>query len=88
MRFGRPRCIFRHLLPLDDDIHPLQRGVWTYMKWHGPKNFIGVPKGSLLFYHDEFQKMQISDFIWRPYDESLFHLLNPSCVEGRNSWES
>ncbi|KAL9660267.1 hypothetical protein QQ045_025080 [Rhodiola kirilowii] len=55
-------------------------------KWHGPKDFIGVPKGSLLFYRDEFQKMQITDFIWRPYDGSFFHLLNPICVEGQNSW--
>ncbi|KAL9666198.1 hypothetical protein QQ045_000522 [Rhodiola kirilowii] len=57
MRFGRPKCIFRHLPPLDDDIHPLQRGAWMYMKWHGRKDFIGVPKGSFLFYRDEFQKM-------------------------------
>ncbi|KAL9660494.1 hypothetical protein QQ045_025309 [Rhodiola kirilowii] len=57
-------------------------------KWHGPKTFIGVPKGSLLFYRDEFQKMLISDFIWRPYDEGLYHLLNPICVEGRHSWRA
>ncbi|KAL9681497.1 hypothetical protein QQ045_013282 [Rhodiola kirilowii] len=88
MRFGRPKCAFRHLPPLDADIDPLLRGAWTFMKWHGPKNFIGVPKGSLLFYRDEFQKMLISDFIWRPYDEGLYHLLNPICVEGRHSWRA
>ncbi|KAL9685843.1 hypothetical protein QQ045_023297 [Rhodiola kirilowii] len=88
MRFGRPQCMFRHLPPLDADIDPLQRGARTFMKWHGPKNFIGVPKGSLLFYRDEFQKMLISDFIWRPYDEGLYHLLNPICVEGRHSWRA
>ncbi|KAL9669600.1 hypothetical protein QQ045_007147 [Rhodiola kirilowii] len=32
--------------------------------------------------------MQIRDFIWRPYDESLFHILNPICLEGRNSWRA
>ncbi|KAL9665622.1 hypothetical protein QQ045_021043 [Rhodiola kirilowii] len=86
MRFGRPKCAFRYLPLHDADIDPLERGAWTFMKWHGPKNFIGVPKGSLLFYRDEFQKMLISDFIWRPYDEGLYHLLNPICVEGRHSW--
>ncbi|KAL9680978.1 hypothetical protein QQ045_012759 [Rhodiola kirilowii] len=58
------------------------------VKWHGPKNYIGVPKSSLLFYRDEFQRMQIADFIWRPYDERLFHLLNPDCLEGRQSWRA
>ncbi|KAL9665412.1 hypothetical protein QQ045_020832 [Rhodiola kirilowii] len=79
MRFGRPQCMFRHLPPHDADIDP---------KWHGPKNFIGVPKDSLLFYRDEFQKMLISNFTWRPYDEGLYHLLNPICVEGRHSWRA
>ncbi|KAL9666235.1 hypothetical protein QQ045_000561 [Rhodiola kirilowii] len=33
--------------------------------------------------------MQPGDFIWRPYDETMFEWLNPTCLEGRETtWKA
>ncbi|KAL9676713.1 hypothetical protein QQ045_004930 [Rhodiola kirilowii] len=73
-----------HFLPLLEDLDTVRQ----YRKRQVPKKFIGVPKDSLFFYRDEFQKMQIGDVIWRSYDERLFPLLNPICLESRQSWRA
>ncbi|KAL9682071.1 hypothetical protein QQ045_013864 [Rhodiola kirilowii] len=73
--------------PVDAEFEPALRGSWSYLKWVGPKRWVGVPHGSLLQYRDAIQKMHPGDFIWRPYENNLFALLNPICLEGQqNTW--
>ncbi|KAL9691954.1 hypothetical protein QQ045_012382 [Rhodiola kirilowii] len=69
--------------PPDVEFDPTLRGAWS--QWIGPKSWIWVPHGSLLQYRDAIQKMQPGDFIWRPYDETMFEWLNPTCIEGRET---
>ncbi|KAL9665878.1 hypothetical protein QQ045_000199 [Rhodiola kirilowii] len=73
------------LSPADAEFKPALHGAWSYLKWVGPKRWVGVPHGSLLQYRDAIQKMQPGDFIWRPYDYTLFELLNPICLEGQQT---
>ncbi|KAL9688081.1 hypothetical protein QQ045_032494 [Rhodiola kirilowii] len=75
--------------PADAEFEPALRGSWSYLKWIGPKCWVGVPHGSLLQYRDAIQKMHPGDFIWRPYENNLFALLNPICLEGQqNTWRA
>ncbi|CAM8997614.1 unnamed protein product [Rhodiola kirilowii] len=39
----------------------------------------------VVLYRDAIQKMQPDDFIWRPYDYTLFELLNPICLKGQQT---
>ncbi|KAL9684841.1 hypothetical protein QQ045_022282 [Rhodiola kirilowii] len=73
------------LPPPDAEFDPALCGAWSYVKLIGPKSWIGIPQGSLLQYRDAIQKMQPGDFTWRPYNESMFEFLNPTCLEGRDT---
>ncbi|KAL9671338.1 hypothetical protein QQ045_008906 [Rhodiola kirilowii] len=85
-RFGVPKVKVPVVVPSPDaEFDPALRGAWSYVKWIGPKSWIGVPRGSLLQYRDAIQKMQSGDFIWRPYDETMLQWLNPTCLEGRET---
>ncbi|KAL9674433.1 hypothetical protein QQ045_030705 [Rhodiola kirilowii] len=46
------------LLPADAEFEPALRLAWSYLKWVGPKRWVGVPHGSLLQYRDAIRKMQ------------------------------
>ncbi|KAL9669847.1 hypothetical protein QQ045_007397 [Rhodiola kirilowii] len=73
------------LPPTDAEFEPTLCGAWSYLKWVGPKRWVGVPHESLLQYRDAIQKMQPDDFIWRSYDYTLFELLNPICLKGQQT---
>ncbi|KAL9661850.1 hypothetical protein QQ045_026678 [Rhodiola kirilowii] len=86
-RIGVPKVIVPVVLPPPDaEFDPALRREWSYVyeiDW--PKSYIWVPHGSLMQYWDAIQKMHLKDFIWRPYDKSMFELLNSTCVEGRDT---
>ncbi|KAL9659078.1 hypothetical protein QQ045_010939 [Rhodiola kirilowii] len=85
-RIGVPNILVPVVLPsADAEFEPALRGAWSYLKWIGPKRWVGVPKGSLLQYRDCIQKMEPGDFIWRPYDYAMLRLLNPICIEGQQT---
>ncbi|KAL9686502.1 hypothetical protein QQ045_023962 [Rhodiola kirilowii] len=80
-RIGVPKVSVPVVLPpADVEFDPALRGSWSYMKWIGPKRWVGIPKGSLLQYRDAIHKMVPGDFIWRPYDYTMLELLNPLCT--------
>ncbi|KAL9658896.1 hypothetical protein QQ045_015558 [Rhodiola kirilowii] len=89
-RIGVPKILVPVMLPpADAEFDPALRGAWSYLKWMGPKRWVGVPKGSLLQYRDCIQKMEPGDFIWRPYDYAMLQLLNPVCIEGlQTTWRA
>ncbi|KAL9667109.1 hypothetical protein QQ045_001457 [Rhodiola kirilowii] len=71
--------------PPEAEFDPALRGAWSFVKWMGPRSWVGVPHGSLLQYREAIQKMHAGDFIWRPYNETMFQWLNPTCLEGRET---
>ncbi|KAL9667392.1 hypothetical protein QQ045_001749 [Rhodiola kirilowii] len=66
-------------------IHLCEERGRSCKNWLGPKRWVGVLHRSLLQYREAIQKMHAGDFIWRPYDESMFQWLNPTCLEGRET---
>ncbi|KAL9659495.1 hypothetical protein QQ045_024301 [Rhodiola kirilowii] len=85
-RIGVPKITPTFELPPPEaEFDPALRGPWSLLNWLGPKKYKGVPHGSLLQYREALQKMQVGDFIWRPYDERMFEYLNPNCLEGRDT---
>ncbi|KAL9661066.1 hypothetical protein QQ045_025885 [Rhodiola kirilowii] len=89
-RIGVPKITVPVVMPpADAEFEPALRGSWSYLKWVVPKRWVGVPHRSLLQYRDAIQKMHPGDFIWRPYENNLFELLNPICLEGQqNTWRA
>ncbi|KAL9664039.1 hypothetical protein QQ045_019436 [Rhodiola kirilowii] len=75
MRIGRPQPYDREPPELEDDIHPYFRPCWSYLHWAGPKHFEETPRGSLIFYRDQLERMVHGDFIYRPYEEDLMQRL-------------
>ncbi|KAL9662600.1 hypothetical protein QQ045_027433 [Rhodiola kirilowii] len=85
-RIGVPTITVPFVVPPPEaEFDPDLRGAWSLLNWLGPKKYVGVPHESLLQYREALQKMRAGDFIWRPYDESMFHWLNPTCREGRET---
>ncbi|KAL9684106.1 hypothetical protein QQ045_021538 [Rhodiola kirilowii] len=77
MLIGRPQPYYRDPSELEDDMHPFYRPCWSYLKWAGPKHFEETPRGSLIFYRDQIERMVHGDFIYRPYEEYLMERLHP-----------
>ncbi|KAL9670527.1 hypothetical protein QQ045_008080 [Rhodiola kirilowii] len=85
-RIGVPKITSTFELPPPEaEFDPALRGPWSLLNCLGHKKYKGVPHGSLLQYREALQKMQVGDFIWRPYDERMFEYLNPNCLEGRDT---
>ncbi|KAL9667719.1 hypothetical protein QQ045_002083 [Rhodiola kirilowii] len=82
-------CLYSNMCGAYAEFKPGLHGAWSYLKWVGPKRWVGVLHGSLLQYRDAIQKMETGDFICRPYDYTLFELLNPICLEGQlTTWRA
>ncbi|KAL9685311.1 hypothetical protein QQ045_022759 [Rhodiola kirilowii] len=57
MRIGAPQPYFRQAPDLEDDIHPFLRPCWSYLHWAGPKHFQEVPRGAIVFFRDQLERM-------------------------------
>ncbi|KAL9691919.1 hypothetical protein QQ045_012346 [Rhodiola kirilowii] len=81
MRIGRPQSYDRDPPELQVDMHPYYRPCWSYLSWARPKHFEETPRGSLIFYRDQLERMNHADFIYRPYEEDLMERLHPVCLD-------
>ncbi|KAL9684957.1 hypothetical protein QQ045_022401 [Rhodiola kirilowii] len=77
-----------HYLPLLADLDNVRRYSWgsailAFEHWAGPKHFQEAPRGALVLFRDQLERMVHGDFSFRPYEEKFMERLHPICLESR-----
>ncbi|KAL9678324.1 hypothetical protein QQ045_016168 [Rhodiola kirilowii] len=84
---GRPRRLAQAAQPPGSDIDPERLPALGY-KWNVPKSFMHTAHHVLMLYRDLLDRQEANDVVWTPYTDAILALLNPICLDGRESWRA